>query len=59
MSFTPSALLNDPLDVNNRIRQVGRHTLWIGYIRPVVLGAVLKMCCKNADPLSALERYTL
>lgn len=55
MSFTPSALLNDPLDVKNGIRQVGRHPLWISYIRPVVLGAALKMCCKDVDPLSVIE----
>ncbi|KAF8078396.1 hypothetical protein FPV67DRAFT_1557732 [Lyophyllum atratum] len=57
VTFTPSAILDDPIGVLHRIQQVHSHPLWECYILPSTLGMIAKMYCQNEsdDPLGLLD----
>ncbi|TFK40949.1 hypothetical protein BDQ12DRAFT_678640 [Crucibulum laeve] len=55
VTFTPTAILEDPMGTINRIRQLNQHPLWACYIHPSVLGIISTLCCKGRDPVSVLE----
>ncbi|KAG6861207.1 hypothetical protein C0995_002556 [Termitomyces sp. Mi166 len=57
VTFTPQALLDDPIGVQHRIDQIHSHPMWECYILPSVLGMVAKLYCQNKknDPIADLD----
>lgn len=55
VTFTPGAILEDPIGVLHKIRQIQSHPLWMCYILPSVLGMVAKLHCENEDPLVVFD----
>ncbi|KAK7467474.1 hypothetical protein VKT23_004527 [Stygiomarasmius scandens] len=56
MTFTASALVEDPISIFERICEVDDHQLWLGYIIPSVLGLAVKLHYGEEDPLLAFDR---
>ncbi|KAJ6574781.1 hypothetical protein B0H19DRAFT_1254435 [Mycena capillaripes] len=56
VTFTPSALYEDPWGVINRMKVINKHPLWTCYILPSVLGLATKLCSPDEDPLAAFDR---
>ncbi|KAF7306639.1 Chromo domain-containing protein [Mycena indigotica] len=55
VTFTPSALYEDPWGIVNKIKQIADHPLWTCYMLPSVLGMATKLCYLNEDPLAAYD----
>lgn len=51
MTFTPDALLEDPIGVGKLIRQIAEHPFWACYLLPSVVGMAVRSCGGDADPL--------
>jgi hypothetical protein len=56
VTFTPSALYEDPWGVINRMKVINKHPLWTCYILPSVLGMATKLCSPDEDPLASFDR---
>ncbi|GLB33577.1 hypothetical protein LshimejAT787_0104610 [Lyophyllum shimeji] len=58
VTFTPKAILDDPIGVLHRISQIHSHPLWECYILPSALGMVAKLHLQtgNDDPLALCDR---
>ncbi|KAJ7456662.1 hypothetical protein FB451DRAFT_1276767 [Mycena latifolia] len=56
VTFTPSALYEDPWGVLNTMKFVEKHPLWTCYILPSVLGMATKLSSPEEDPLAAFDR---
>ncbi|KAJ7785978.1 hypothetical protein B0H16DRAFT_1488782 [Mycena metata] len=56
VTFTPSALYEDPWGVIHKMKTINKHPLWTCYILPSVLGMATKLCSSNEDPLPAFDR---
>ncbi len=57
MTFTPDALVDDPIGILDRVSQIAEHPLWACYIIPSVLGMAVKRLYGNQDPLAAFDRF--
>ncbi|KAF9015377.1 hypothetical protein BDQ17DRAFT_1536047 [Cyathus striatus] len=51
VTFSPSALLGDPITLLKQIRRLNQHDLWECYILPSALGMAAKLACGQEDPL--------
>jgi hypothetical protein len=56
ITFSPSAMFHNPIEMMLKIRQINAHSLWECYILPSALGMLAKMVCGDDDPLAVLER---
>jgi len=56
VTFTPSALYEDPWGVVNRMQVINSYPLWTCYIHPSVLGMATRLCNPVEDPLAAIDR---
>lgn len=56
VTFTPSALYEDPWGVINTMKVIDKHPLWICYILPSVLGMAIKLSSPGEDPLAAFDK---
>ncbi|KAJ6604313.1 hypothetical protein DFH09DRAFT_1300550 [Mycena vulgaris] len=56
ITFTPSALYEDPWGVINTMKVIDKHPLWTCYILPSVLGMAIKLASPGEDPLAAFDR---
>jgi hypothetical protein len=56
ITFSPSAMFHDPIEMLHKIKQIKAHSLWECYILPSALGMLAKMVCGDDDPLAVLER---
>ncbi|KAJ7666449.1 hypothetical protein B0H17DRAFT_1089829 [Mycena rosella] len=56
VTFTPSALYEDPWGVINTMKVIDKHPLWTCYILPSVLGMATKLSSPEEDPLVAFDR---
>ncbi|KAJ7783426.1 hypothetical protein DFH07DRAFT_787675 [Mycena maculata] len=56
VTFTPSALYEDPWGVINTMKVIDKHPLWMCYILPSVLGMASKLTSPDEDPLAAFDR---
>ncbi|KAF7339933.1 Chromo domain-containing protein [Mycena venus] len=56
VTFTASALFEDPWGIVNRMKVINAHPLWTCYILPCVLGMATKLCSADEDPLSDFHR---
>ncbi|KAI0702474.1 hypothetical protein BC835DRAFT_1320860 [Cytidiella melzeri] len=56
VTFTPAALLEDPLGIYKLIKMVDQHPLWMCYVHPYVLAALFKQDYANSDPVAVVER---
>ncbi|KAJ3873969.1 hypothetical protein F5051DRAFT_108541 [Lentinula edodes] len=50
-TFTASALLSDPLGVNERILQIEEHEFWVCYILPAVIGMAVSVAYSGREHL--------
>ncbi|KAJ3733783.1 hypothetical protein DFJ43DRAFT_194410 [Lentinula guzmanii] len=49
VTFTPDALLTDPLGVYERILQIEEHDFWACYILPAVIGMAVSIAYRNRE----------
>ncbi|KAK0456325.1 hypothetical protein EV421DRAFT_48834 [Armillaria borealis] len=56
MTFTPKALVEDPLGIHQRVSQISENSNWEAYIMPAVLGMAVHMHYKNVDALEAFDK---
>ncbi|KAF7339929.1 Chromo domain-containing protein [Mycena venus] len=56
VTFTASALFEDPWGVIKRIKSINVHPLWTCYILPSVFGMATRLCSQEEDPLAAFDR---
>ncbi|RDB28456.1 hypothetical protein Hypma_015299 [Hypsizygus marmoreus] len=56
VTFTPRAIVEDPIGILCKISQLHSHPLWTCYVLPSVLGMVAKLHCDGEDPLTAFDR---
>ncbi|KAJ4000649.1 hypothetical protein F5050DRAFT_1803986 [Lentinula boryana] len=49
VTFTPDALLTDPLGVYERILQIEEHDFWVCYILPAVIGMAVSIVYRNRE----------
>ncbi|EMD41671.1 hypothetical protein CERSUDRAFT_110243 [Gelatoporia subvermispora B] len=56
VTFTPTALIKDPIGITNLVRKVDEHPLWTCFILPSVLAMAAKLVSQNASPLIQLDR---
>ncbi|KAK0473231.1 hypothetical protein IW261DRAFT_1505036 [Armillaria novae-zelandiae] len=56
MTFTPKALVEDPLGIHQRVSQISENNNWEAYIMPAVLGMAVHMHYKNRDALEAFDK---
>ncbi|KAJ3988832.1 hypothetical protein F5890DRAFT_259191 [Lentinula detonsa] len=49
VTFTPDALLTDPLGVYERILQIEEHDFWVCYILPAVIGMAVSIAYRNRE----------
>lgn len=54
VTFTPDALLEDPIGAAQLMRQMSMHPFWDCYLLPSVIGMAAKSSCEG-DPLSAFK----
>ncbi|KAJ7462715.1 hypothetical protein B0H11DRAFT_2053966 [Mycena galericulata] len=55
VTFTPSALYEDPWGVINTMKVIDKHPLWMCYILPSVLAMATKQSSPGEDPLAAFD----
>ncbi|GAW05687.1 hypothetical protein LENED_007560 [Lentinula edodes] len=51
VTFTASALLSDPLGVNERILQIEEHEFWACYVLPAVIGMAVSIAYRGREHL--------
>ncbi|KAJ7129997.1 hypothetical protein C8R43DRAFT_1208123 [Mycena crocata] len=56
VTFTATALYEDPWGVVTTMKAIDKHPLWMCYILPSVLGMATKLSSPNEDPLAAFDR---
>ena len=56
MTFTPDALLEDPIGAAQLMRQIAMHPFWDCYLIPSAVGMAVRFLCEGADPLSEFRR---
>ncbi|KAF7339742.1 Chromo domain-containing protein [Mycena sanguinolenta] len=56
VTFTASALYEDPWGVVDKIKIINKHPLFTCYILPTVIGMAAKLCSPEEDPLAAFTR---
>ena len=56
ITFSPSVMFHNPIDMLQKIRQISAHSLWECYILPSALGMLARMVCGDDDPLTVFER---
>ncbi|KAK0505945.1 hypothetical protein EDD18DRAFT_1121334 [Armillaria luteobubalina] len=56
MTFTPKALVEDPLGIHQRVSQISENSNWEAYIMPAVLGMAVHMHYKDGDALDAFDK---
>ncbi|KAJ4500309.1 hypothetical protein C8R41DRAFT_481264 [Lentinula lateritia] len=49
VTFTPNALLSDPLGVHERILQIEEHDFWTCYILPAVIGMAVSIAYRDRE----------
>ncbi|GAW05552.1 hypothetical protein LENED_007415 [Lentinula edodes] len=49
VTFTPNALLSDPLGVHERILQIEEHDFWACYILPAVIGMAVSIAYRDRE----------
>ena len=59
ITFTPQAIVDDPLGVSELIKQISKHPLWDAFVLPGVLGMVSKIVCGQEDPLKVFDKWVL
>ncbi|TDL28823.1 hypothetical protein BD410DRAFT_781374 [Rickenella mellea] len=55
VTFTPSALLEDPWGIELLIGKIHQHPLWDCYVLPSVLGLFAKSACLGDDPMAVFD----
>ncbi|KAF9455559.1 hypothetical protein BDZ94DRAFT_1277929, partial [Collybia nuda] len=55
VTFTPLAILEDPIGVKKRIKEINEHPFWACYILPTVLGMTIKGDAGEADPITLFQ----
>jgi hypothetical protein len=56
VTFTPSALLEDPIGVYKLVAQIVKHPLWACYLLPSAIGMVAKLTREGEDPLAVYDK---
>ncbi|KAF8213405.1 hypothetical protein K438DRAFT_1803927 [Mycena galopus ATCC 62051] len=56
VTFTASALYEDPWGIVDKMKAINKHPLWTCYILPSVFGLATKLCHLEEDPLAAFDR---
>ncbi|THU96358.1 hypothetical protein K435DRAFT_797417 [Dendrothele bispora CBS 962.96] len=56
VTFTASALIEDPISILEKMDEIDEHPLWLGYIIPSVLGLAVRLFYGEDDPLAAFDR---
>ncbi|OCH96636.1 hypothetical protein OBBRIDRAFT_717952 [Obba rivulosa] len=59
VTFTPAAIIMDPIGVVELIQKVEEHPLWTCFILPSVVAMAAKMVCHGTSPLVLLDRGEL
>ncbi|KAI3617027.1 hypothetical protein WG66_004157 [Moniliophthora roreri] len=49
LTFTAHTLFNDACQILHKVRQIGIHQLWTGYIIPTVLGMAVRLAYEKID----------
>lgn len=55
MTFTASALYEDPWGIVSKIKDIDRHPLWMCYLLPSVVGMAATMCSVDDNPMEAYD----
>ena len=55
VTFTPKALMDNPIGAVQLMRQISQHPFWDCYILPSVAGMALKSLCEGTDPIAEFE----
>ncbi|KAK0465307.1 uncharacterized protein EV420DRAFT_951890 [Desarmillaria tabescens] len=56
MTFTPKALVEDPLGIHHRVSQISENNNWEAYIMPAALGMAAHLHYKNGNALEAFDK---
>jgi hypothetical protein len=56
VTFTASAIIEDPFGVFKLIDQIAQHPLWECYVLPSVIGLALKLVYGGDDPISLFDK---
>ncbi|KAI5124451.1 hypothetical protein M0805_008335 [Coniferiporia weirii] len=59
VTFTSSALLENPLGIGELIERIHRHPFWECYIHPSVLSVFVRLSCPEEDPVSVYSNEPL
>lgn len=55
MTFTPEALIENPIGANQLMRKLAEHPFWDCYLLPSVVGMATRSTCEGTDPLSEFK----
>ncbi|KII93643.1 hypothetical protein PLICRDRAFT_35872 [Plicaturopsis crispa FD-325 SS-3] len=55
VTFTPNALIEDPLGTQDLIKRIAEHAAWECYVMPTVVGMVAKTGYNGADPIGLFD----
>jgi hypothetical protein len=55
VTFTPDALLENPIGAGRLMRKIAEHPFWECYLLPSVVGMAARSLCEGADPLSEFK----
>lgn len=55
MTFMPGAIMDDPFGTSKLITKVNEHPLWVCYIHPLALAALVKLDYPAHDPSTLLD----
>jgi hypothetical protein len=56
VTFTPSALFEDPVGACQLMAQIAEHPLWTCYLLPSVVGMLAQLTCRKRDPLAVFDQ---
>jgi hypothetical protein len=59
VTFTPGALLDDPIGSYMLMTQISEHPLWDCYLLPAAIGMLVKLICEDSDPLSMFDKWVV
>ena len=59
VTFTATALLEDPDTIARAIERIDRHPLWACYIHPSVLSIFIRITCPDMDPIALFQTYVI
>lgn len=57
LTVTVSALLEDPFEVSRVLKLVDQHPLWMCYIHPYVLAALIRRDYPDSDPRTLVQSW--